>query len=124
MFPDRILKPAGTVCYPPTEDKNWNGCAERPPERKGDIGDQAEDHKNQPEHLSLHAPSLHGRWRRNGSARGRRDGDNCQIPADHEEIAGIGQAKRGDSAGSVAIETDRHRNQFNGDQAQPRGMSG
>jgi hypothetical protein len=57
---NRALEPASAIRDPPTQEKNWNGCAQRPPHRQNEIGSEAQDSEREPEHLSFHAPSLSG----------------------------------------------------------------
>ena len=54
----RTLEPAAAIRHPPTQDKNWNACAQCPPHRQNEIGSETQDCERKPEHLSFHATSL------------------------------------------------------------------
>lgn len=51
-------EPVAAIGNPPTQEANWNGCSQRPPERQNEISDQTQDCESDPEDLSFHASSL------------------------------------------------------------------
>jgi hypothetical protein len=51
------LKPIAAVSDPPTDEDDGNGCEKGPPQRQGEIGNQPENHEDDPENLLLH-PSI------------------------------------------------------------------
>ena len=52
------LEPVAAVGQPPTGDADRDGGRQGPPERKRNVGDQAEDSEGGPEDFSLHDPIL------------------------------------------------------------------
>jgi hypothetical protein len=48
------LKPIAPIRNPPRHKQNWNGRAKRPPEWQQKICQQAKQHEDHPEYLSLH----------------------------------------------------------------------
>lgn len=51
----RLLKPIAAVGDPPAGKDDWDGSAERPPQRKGDIRQHAKHGEYDPEDLAFHA---------------------------------------------------------------------
>src|ERR1700685_2885547 len=52
------LEPIATVGDPPAHDADWNCGEQRPPERQGQVGHQAQNKERAPKDLFLHAAIL------------------------------------------------------------------
>jgi hypothetical protein len=56
--PAGLSQPIAAIGNPPTEEENWNGGAQCPPERKKKISHYTQDRENGPKDFPFHASSL------------------------------------------------------------------
>src|SRR5580692_8355446 len=101
-----MLEPAAAIGKPPTDGEDWNGGGESPPEREDNVRSQTQDGERQPEHLALHAPSLHCCER--GCC------DRQQIPPDDPGITDVGDSQCGKFPIAIAIVANEHCEQLCG----------